>query len=66
MAILPDRRKIMYYVNMKLSKNAKTETVDEAKTIREAVEMLGEYQMSDKISNYWVSDKCTNDWRKKS
>ncbi len=38
------------------------ETVDESTTMREAVKMLTEYQISDPSAEYYISRRSCKDW----
>lgn len=48
------------YVNRKDS--LYLETVDEFETLKEAKEMVREYQFGDPAGRYYVSSRCTRDW----
>jgi len=51
----------MRYINIKT--NYGVETVDEFETLKEAIEMLREYNYGG--GTYYISQRCTKDWRKK-
>ena len=38
------------------------ETVDEFETLKEAKEMLREYQMSDTSGYFYISSRCCKNW----
>ena len=54
----------MKYINMKSVYG--TETVDQFDTMKEAREMVKEYNMSDSQSNYYISSRCTKEWRERA
>jgi hypothetical protein len=50
----------MYYIQRK--GNGYLETVDEFKTLKEAKQMLLEYQMSDSGGIYYISSRACTEW----
>lgn len=50
----------MIYINRK--GDGYLETVDEFETMKEAREMLVEYQLADPYANYYTSRRATKDW----
>jgi hypothetical protein len=51
-----------YYINMKDS--GKVETVDQFDSLKEAKQMLKEYEVAFKRGLY-ISTRCTKDWKSK-
>lgn len=51
----------MKYIQRKDSNSL--ETVDEFKTMKEAREMLSEYQLSDPYAYYYISSRACKEWR---
>lgn len=49
------------YINQK--ENGEVETVDEFDTMREATEMLKEYQMAFHYCDIYISSRCTRWWK---
>jgi len=39
------------------------ETVDEFETLKEAIEMVREYRLSDRSANFYLSSKPCKDWK---
>lgn len=54
----------MTYINIK-NGNGPVETVDEFETRKEALEMLAEYRMGDRVNNYYASSRCTKYWKER-
>jgi len=51
----------MIYINIKY--NGHIETIDEASTMKEARQMVREYNYLNDGVKYYISNKCTNEWR---
>jgi len=50
----------MYYIQRKDSYNL--ETVDEAKTLKEAKYLVNEYSIADNAGIYYISQRACKDW----
>jgi len=48
----------MKYINYKFDNTIGTETIDQAKTMKEAKYLLSEYRMGDTFGNYWISQRA--------
>ena len=46
---------MMLYINYKF--NGENETIDSTETLQEAINLLREYQLSDRYGDYWISRK---------
>ena len=55
----------MNYINYKFNNSIGTETIDQAKTYKEAKYLLSEYQISDPYGNYWISKRAVNKFKTK-
>jgi hypothetical protein len=45
----------MIYINYRF--NSQNETIDSAETLHEAIDLLRNYQLSDRYGEYWISRK---------
>lgn len=51
----------MKYINIK--NNGEVETVDQFETMKEAREMVKEYNLGDSYNYYYISSRSTKEWR---